>query len=291
MGRMNSLEGGFMTRFRSFASSLALAGLALDAGVVPASGQTGTLKVTSYPSGAVVLIDSVDTGKTTPMSAPLTTGLHVVTVYLPGPGWNPDNRTVTVEPGNNDLSVTLLPTLIVGPQGPEGPAGPAGQAGPAGPDGPSGPPGPPGGAPFVVDAAQTRVGSFVSEIGSSPGNTILIGTGADAFLVNATRDGFSTSPGGTTIRLQPDCSGPAYGSIQGSRPLVPRAIVVGLTAWLPDFSKPPVVIEVPVFQVYTAYQQTADGSCYTLGIFNTATLYELRPVALGGFIPPFSLAN
>ena len=105
---------------------------------------SGSLKITSYPSGARVSIDGADTGKTTPMSESLTIGQHTVVVTVPNSGWNPDTRTVTIVSGNNDLSVTLLPALTTGPQGPQGPAGPIGPIGPAGSQGPQGPQGPPG---------------------------------------------------------------------------------------------------------------------------------------------------
>lgn len=101
----------------------------------------GSLKVTSYPSGANVSIDGVDTGKTTPMSVSLSIGEHAVVVAVPNSGWNPDTRTVTVVSGNNDLSVTLLPTLTVGPPGPQGPKGDAGPQGPKGDPGSQGPKG------------------------------------------------------------------------------------------------------------------------------------------------------
>ncbi len=101
----------------------------------------GSLKVTSYPTGATVAIDGVSTGKVTPMSESVPVGEHTVTVTVPNSGWNPDTRTVTVVSGNNDLSVTLLPTLTVGPQGPAGPSGSAGPAGPQGPVGATGPQG------------------------------------------------------------------------------------------------------------------------------------------------------
>ena len=97
-----------------------------------ALGQSGSLKVTSFPSGAQVTVDGVNTGKTTPMSTSLSVGDHTVTVSIPNSGWNPDTRTVTIASGNNDLSVTLLPMLTTGPQGPQGPAGPTGPQGPAG---------------------------------------------------------------------------------------------------------------------------------------------------------------
>jgi hypothetical protein len=111
--------------------------------VIAQSGN-GVLKVTSFPSGAHVSINGVDTGKLTPMSESLPVGVHSVTVTIPNSGWNPDTRTVTVVSGNNDLSVTLLPVLTTGPQGPAGPPGPKGDTGAAGPRGETGPPGPAG---------------------------------------------------------------------------------------------------------------------------------------------------
>lgn len=108
----------------------------LTSGVTHAT--AGTLKVTSFPSGAQVLVDGADTGKVTPMNVSLTDGDHIVTVQIPGSGWSADTRTVTIVTGNNDLSVTLLPMSSTGPAGPAGPAGPEGPPGPTGPPGPSG---------------------------------------------------------------------------------------------------------------------------------------------------------
>jgi hypothetical protein len=104
-------------------------------GVLAQSGN-GALKVTSFPSGAQVTVDGVTTGKTTPMSISLSIGEHLVTVSIPNSGWNPDTRPVTIVSGNNDLSVTLLPVLTVGPQGPAGPQGPQGVQGEKGDPGP-----------------------------------------------------------------------------------------------------------------------------------------------------------
>src|SRR5262245_58025853 len=113
---------------------------------VPVHAQTGSgsLKVTSFPSGARVVVDGVDTGKVTPMSVSLPVGDHEVVVSIPNSGWNPDTRTVTINSGNNDLSVTLLPALTTGPQGPKGDMGPQGPAGPKGADGATGATGPQG---------------------------------------------------------------------------------------------------------------------------------------------------
>jgi len=114
----------------------------------------GTLKVTSFPSGAQVTVDGVNTGKVTPMNIALADGDHIVRVEIPGSGWSADTRTVTIVAGNNDLSVTLLPTLTTGPQGPQGPQGPPGSQGAQGPSGAQGPAGSPG-APATVRAASS----------------------------------------------------------------------------------------------------------------------------------------
>ena len=98
----------------------------------------GALKVTSFPPGATVAIDGVGTGKLTPMSVSLPVGDHTVVVSIPNSGWNPDTRIVTIASGNNDLSVTLLPILTVGPQGPTGPTGERGAAGANGATGATG---------------------------------------------------------------------------------------------------------------------------------------------------------
>jgi PEGA domain len=124
--------------FRILSLIVALVGISADGF---AQNGNGSLKVTSYPSGANVVIDGVPTGQVTPMSVSLSVGEHTVVVSVPSPGWNPDTRTVTVVSGNNDLSVTLLPALTVGPQGPAGPAGPSGAQGIQGPGGPQGPAG------------------------------------------------------------------------------------------------------------------------------------------------------
>jgi YVTN family beta-propeller protein len=105
---------------------------------------SGSLKVTSFPSGANVLVDGVDTGKVTPMSVSLPVGDHSVVVSIPNSGWNSDTRTVTIVAGNNDLSVTLLPVQTTGPQGPKGDKGDKGDTGSQGPTGPQGLQGPAG---------------------------------------------------------------------------------------------------------------------------------------------------
>jgi PEGA domain len=56
----------------------------------------GSLKVTSFPSGANVSVDGVNTGKITPMSVSLPVGDHNIMVFIPNSGWNADTRTVTI---------------------------------------------------------------------------------------------------------------------------------------------------------------------------------------------------
>ena len=103
--------------------------VALAASVTSAVAQNGVLKVTSFPAGASVTVDGVDTGKVTPMSVVLPVGNHTVVVSLPNSGWRPDSRPLDIVSGNNDLSVTLLPMLTVGPQGPKGDKGDTGAQG------------------------------------------------------------------------------------------------------------------------------------------------------------------
>src|SRR5215475_13247241 len=116
----------------------ALAVCLLSASLYGQSGN-GSLKVTSFPSGANVSVDGVNTGKITPMSVSLPEGDHNIMVFIPNSGWNADTRTVTIISGNNDLSVTLLPALSNGPQGPPGSKGDAGAPGVQGPQGVQGP--------------------------------------------------------------------------------------------------------------------------------------------------------
>ena len=155
-----------------------LAVLLLCSTAVLAQSSNGALKVTSFPSGAQVIVDGVNSGKTTPMSISLSVGEHTVTVSIPNSGWNPDTRTVTIVSGNNDLSVTLLPMLTVGPQGAQGPQGPQGLQGPQGPQGlqglqgpqgvqgekgdpgPQGPQGPPGSGGTTEDAVVVQEDHF-----------------------------------------------------------------------------------------------------------------------------------
>ena len=131
-------------------------------------GQRAELSITSFPSGAHVSIEGVEMWKVTPMRTELRLGTYQVRVFAPGSGWNADTRTVQIVPGGNELDVTLIQTVTVGPPGPAGlpgapgppgpqglngntgptgPAGPIGAQGPAGPTGPTGPQGPPGVAP------------------------------------------------------------------------------------------------------------------------------------------------
>lgn len=130
--------------------------------------QDAQLKVTSYPSGARVSVDGVETRKVTPMHTELRVGNHEVKVFIPNSGWNSDTRTVDIVPGNNDLSVTLLPMVNVGPPGPQGPAGATGPAGAPGPQGPPGPVGPQGPAGATGATGQARRGPLDQPVPQAP---------------------------------------------------------------------------------------------------------------------------
>jgi hypothetical protein len=165
--------------------------------------------ITSFPDGASVFIDGVDTGKVTPMELrKITPGIHTITVSANSAGWQTDTRTITVldvDPvkgryRDTHLSFTLMPTLAAGPAGPQGPPGPAGPAGgigvpgatgatgPAGPQGSAGPAGAAGPAGtngsgfnfrqtfdptalYAVNDVVTFNGStYVAVIANGPGN-------------------------------------------------------------------------------------------------------------------------
>jgi len=123
----------------------------------------GSLKVTSYPDRASVFVDGVDTGKITPMSTSVSLGMHTVTVVPPGAGWSTDTRTVAIVQGNNDLSVTLLPTLTTGSQGPQGFPGAQGVQGVPGVAGPTGPTGSQG-----SDGPASLPTVYVGSVGGPP---------------------------------------------------------------------------------------------------------------------------
>ncbi len=137
-GGFMSARSGQMMNSRTIPTSVALFFTTL---IAAAPAAAGTLKVTSFPSSAQVIVDGVNTGKVTPMNIALSDGDHTVTVQIPGSGWSADTRVVTIVPGNNDLSVTLLPIVTAGPPGPPGPKGDTGDTGAPGPPGPPGVPG------------------------------------------------------------------------------------------------------------------------------------------------------
>src|SRR5260370_12896180 len=162
-------------------------------------GGIASLKVTSFPSGAHVSVDGVDTCKVTPMSTEVRVGNHKVRVYVPGSGWNSETVPVQVHPSGNQLDVVLLPKDTVGPAGPQGPQGPAGlpglpglpgkqgpagAQGPAGPtgatgvagaQGPAGPTGATGGQGFSGPAGPTGPAGPQGPAGTVPGGTFVVG--------------------------------------------------------------------------------------------------------------------
>src|SRR5260370_16064573 len=152
--RLRFRRRGMRTRMRG-CTAIAVALFLLGVPVaLRADSSNGALKVTSFPSGANVSVDGVDTGKVTPMSISVAVGAHTVVVSIPNSGWNPDSRPFVVVAGNNDLGVTLLPILTTGPPGLKGDPGPIGPPGPKGDKGDKGDLGPPGapGAPGVPGA-------------------------------------------------------------------------------------------------------------------------------------------
>ena len=112
---------------------------------LPFVGYAASLKVTSFPDGAQVWVNGVNTGKVTPMSTTVPDNTTVkVRVQIPNSGWAPQETDIQIGTGVNELSVTLLPALTQGPPGPAGPQGPPGPQGNVGPQGPIGLTGPAG---------------------------------------------------------------------------------------------------------------------------------------------------
>src|SRR5437870_9699653 len=174
---------------------IALAGaLLLVPSRVGAQSGSGALKVTSFPSGANVAVDGVDTGKVTPMSISLAVGTHTVVVSIPNSSWNADTRSVDVASGNNDLSVTLLPASTIGPIGPPGPKGdpgPQGRTGPPGPVAPTGPqaaPGPQGPKGDTGDPGPAGPAGAAGAAGAAAtiqvGTTMTVAAGMSASVLN-----------------------------------------------------------------------------------------------------------
>ena len=94
--------------------------------------------MSSFPAGATVAVDGVTSSKVTPMNVSLPVGAHTVTLLVPGGGWMPETRTVTITPGDHELHVTLVPVVTVGSQGPPGPKGETGAQGARGDKGDTG---------------------------------------------------------------------------------------------------------------------------------------------------------
>jgi PEGA domain len=174
-------------------------------------GQGAELKVNSFPSGAHVSIDGADTRKVTPMRTDLRIGPHKVRVFVPDSGWNPDTRNVEIVSGSNDLSVTLLPGLTVGPAGPQGPSGPAGPAGamgpagPAGPAGPVGPQGPSGGSTGTAGPPgpnRLQIATLHWFPASQAGNNFLVGSFPMAVVFDGSSIWVTNNGDGTVTKLR-----------------------------------------------------------------------------------------
>jgi hypothetical protein len=244
----------------------------------------GLLKVTSYPSGATVTIDGVNTGKSTPMSVSLSIGDHIVVVAVPNSGWNPDTRTVNIVSGNNDLSVTLLPMLTVGPQGPAGPQGPKGDTGTTGPQGPTGPPGPSGLQLKVVDSQQQELG-FVIDTSSI---ARFSGTFWVTFLVDPSGIRQTNVPLGSgqsgfvqTFYLNSDCSGTPYVITSG---MLRRGFTSGTKVY---YGADP--IQVRTFLSSRNWQPDSPGTCNP-GPGGPLISGPMDFMDISGFVPPFSVS-
>lgn len=184
--------------------------------------QAATLKVDSFPAGAQVIVDGVDTRKVTPVNISVAAGTHRVTVQVPGSGWSEQTRTVTLGSGHREVMFTLVPSAGGGLPGPPGPAGPAGAPGPQGPSGPAGPQGnagaagPTGPQGPIGPAGPSDIADFSCPTGQS-----VTGFAAGA-PVCADVSGGGSGGGGTD-----DADGDGVPNGIDACPAVPNAIVDG----------------------------------------------------------------
>lgn len=100
-----------------------------------AQAQTGddghAVVISSFPDGAHVSLDGVDTGRLTPMELhKIPVGVHTIKVWVDAAGWSTDTRTINVldldangRVRDTQLSFTLLPMTTQGPPGPQGTSG------------------------------------------------------------------------------------------------------------------------------------------------------------------------
>jgi hypothetical protein len=127
-----------------------------------------TLAVQSFPSGAEVFIDGVDTGQNTPTGNITTSvGSHTILVQsmVANAEWGSSSESFTVVAGKNYTYLVLVPVLTTGPTGPQGATGPTGPQGPTGAtgsQGPSGPTGPQGPSGTSVVYSTTNATNGVS---------------------------------------------------------------------------------------------------------------------------------
>jgi Collagen triple helix repeat (20 copies)/PEGA domain len=92
-----------------------------------------SIVVNSFPAGAEITLNGIDTGKVTPSSIGVAhNSTNTILLTPPGTGWQSATETVVVDGSNVSIDVTLLPVLTTGPQGATGPAGPQGPQGTAG---------------------------------------------------------------------------------------------------------------------------------------------------------------
>jgi hypothetical protein len=130
------------------------------------SAKAQNLVLQSFPSGADVVIDNVDTHKLTPYNQGITAGNHIIAVIPPGTGWNSNSTQVTIPSGGMfNLTMVLIPTLTTGPQGQTGATGTTGATGPQGSTGPTGATGP-AGSFFASTCRERRHRQSINELRS-----------------------------------------------------------------------------------------------------------------------------
>jgi hypothetical protein len=138
------------------------------------SAKAQNLVLQSFPSGADVVIDGIDTHKLTPYNQGITSGNHTIEVVPPGVGWNSTSTQVTIPSGGAfNLTMVMIPTLTTGPQGPQGLTGTTGVTGATGAQGPTGQTGATGPAGSFLPPLVINDGAFTTSGGTVTGGSTI----------------------------------------------------------------------------------------------------------------------
>jgi PEGA domain-containing protein/collagen triple helix repeat protein len=195
-----------------------------------------SVAIDSFPPGATVVLDGVNTNKVTPMELRgVAPGSHSITVTAPGYSTTTqtvivlDKNPVTGAPRDTHLNFVLLPPTVKGDPGPMGPPGTSVYVpipGPPGPQGVQGLPGPPGAASTVPGPMGLPGPIGLTGPAGSPGLNGAPGLPGATGATGATGPAGSPGPAGANATLTPPQSAGSSGSFLGTSSWQPTGVSV-----------------------------------------------------------------